>query len=120
MPGMLQKLRLVKRPFRFRPKQCDMCFFPGWSEQKSSLRCRVSMGRGGATFWDKGTEVPSLSWDKGTMGQAKIFSGWYSQNLGWDRTGQPKSAKDCTTKRDREEKNILKQEDNFLKQDRMF
>ena len=34
-----------------------------------------------ATFWDKGTEVPSLSWDKGTTGQA--------QNLatGRDRTG---------------------------------
>ena len=24
-----------------------------------------------ATFWDKGTEVPSLSRDKGTMGQAQ-------------------------------------------------
>ena len=27
------------------------------------------MGRDGASFWDKGTEVPSLSGDKGTMGQ---------------------------------------------------
>ena len=27
--------------------------------------------RDSATFWDKGTEVPSLSQDKGTMGQAK-------------------------------------------------
>ena len=32
-----------------------------------------------ATFWDKGTEVPSLSQDKGTMGQAKIL-----QNPGMD------------------------------------
>ena len=41
------------------------------------------MGRDSATFWDKGTEVPSLSRDKGTMGQA--------QNLatGQDRSGQP-------------------------------
>ena len=28
-------------------------------------------GRDSATFWDKGTEVSSLSRDKGTMGQAK-------------------------------------------------
>ena len=28
-------------------------------------------GRDSATFQDKGTEVPSLSWDKGTTGQAK-------------------------------------------------
>ena len=36
-----------------------------------------------ATFWDKGTEVPSLSQDKETMGQA--------QNLatGQDGPGQP-------------------------------
>ena len=40
-------------------------------------------GRDGATFWDKGTEVPSLSRDKGTTGQA--------QNLatGRDGPGQP-------------------------------
>ena len=40
-------------------------------------------GRDSATFWDKGTEVPSLSRDKGTTGQA--------QNLatGWDGLGQP-------------------------------
>ena len=29
------------------------------------------MGRDSATFRDKGTEVPSLSWDKGTTGQAQ-------------------------------------------------
>ena len=39
------------------------------------------MGRDSATFRDKGTEVPSLSHDKGTKGQA--------QNLatGRDETG---------------------------------
>jgi hypothetical protein len=37
-------------------------------------------GRDSASFWDKGTEVPSLPQDKGTTGQA--------QNLatGWDGT----------------------------------
>ena len=29
------------------------------------------MGRDSAIFWDKGTEVPSLSRDKGTKGQAQ-------------------------------------------------
>ena len=40
------------------------------------------MGRDSAIFWDKGSEVPSLSRDKGTTGQA--------QNLatGWDETEQ--------------------------------
>ena len=30
-----------------------------------------STGRDSPTFWDKGTEVPSLSRDKGTTGQAQ-------------------------------------------------
>ena len=42
------------------------------------------MGRDSATFWDNGTEVPSLSRDKGTMGQAKNLA------KGWDGPGQPK------------------------------
>ena len=55
------------------------------------------MGRDSATFRDKGTEVPSLSRDKGTTGQAKNLAkgrdrlgqpkfgtGWDSQNPGWD------------------------------------
>ena len=43
----------------------------------------IQTGRDSATFRDKGTEVPSLSWDKGTMEQA--------QNLatGRDGPGQP-------------------------------
>ena len=41
-----------------------------------------------ATFWDTGTEVSSLSWDKGTTGQA--------QNLatGRDGPGQPVKIRD--------------------------
>ena len=42
------------------------------------------MGRDSATFWDKGTEVPSLSRDKGTTGQAKNLA------KGQDGPGQPK------------------------------
>ena len=42
------------------------------------------MGRDSATFWDKGTEVPSLSRDKGTTGQAKNLA------KGRDGPGQPK------------------------------
>ena len=38
-----------------------------------------------ATFWDKGTEVPSLSRDKGTTEQAENLA------MGWDGPGQPKS-----------------------------
>ena len=42
-------------------------------------------GRYSAFFWDKGTELPSLSQDKGTMGQAKNLA------KGRDGSGQPKS-----------------------------
>ena len=43
------------------------------------------MGRDSATFRDKGTEVPSLSRDKGITGQAKNLA------KGRDGPGQPKS-----------------------------
>ena len=46
------------------------------------------MGRDSATFWDQGTEVPSLSRDKRTTGKAQnLAKGRYGtacQNLGWD------------------------------------
>ena len=45
------------------------------------------MGRDSATFWDKATEVPSLSRDKGTTGQAKNLA------KGWDGPGKPKFGK---------------------------
>ena len=41
------------------------------------------MGRDSATFPDKGTEVPSLSRDKGSTGQAQNLA------MGWDGPGQP-------------------------------
>ena len=43
-----------------------------------------------------------------------------SQNLGWDRPGQPKSGTGRGTKRDRAEKDVLKQENDVLKQKMMF
>jgi hypothetical protein len=63
-----------------------MCFIIG----KSALGVGFPTGRDSATFWDKGTEVPSLSWDKRTTGQA--------QNLvtGRDGPGQPVKIRDGT------------------------
>ena len=42
------------------------------------------MGQDSATFWDNRTEVPLLSRDKGTTGQAKNLA------KGQDGPGQPK------------------------------
>ena len=60
------------------------------------------------------TEVPSLSRDKGTTGQGKNLA------KGWDVPGQPKSGTGRGTKRDRAEKDVLKQEKDVLKQKRTF
>ena len=72
------------------------------------------MGRDSATFRDKGTKVPSLSWDKGTMGQAKNLA------KGRNGPGQPKSGTGRRTKRDRAEKDVIKRENDVLKQKTMF
>jgi hypothetical protein len=71
-------------------------------------------GRDSATFRDKGTEVPSLSQDKGITRQAKNLA------KGWDGPGQPKSGTGRGTKRDRAEKDVLKQEKDVLKQKMLF
>ena len=63
---------------------------------------------------DNGTEVPLLSRDKGTTGQAQNLS------TGRDRPGQPKSGTGRGTKWDRAEKDVLKQYKDVLKQKRMF
>ena len=55
-------------------------------------------GQDSATYWNKGTEVSSLSRDKGTMGQAK--------NLTKGRDG-------TQDKTGRAEKDILKQKTMF-------
>ena len=71
---------------------------------QSTSRVGFSTGRDSTTFRDNGTEVSSLSRDKGTTGQA--------QNLakGRDGPGQLKSGTGRGTKRDRAEKDVLKQE----------
>jgi hypothetical protein len=68
-------------------------------------------GRDSATSRDNGTEVPSLSRDKGTTGQAKNLA------MGRDGPGQPKSRRGRGTKQDRVEKDVLKQENDILKQE---
>ena len=71
-------------------------------------------GRDSATFRDNGTEVSSLYRDKGTTGQAKNLT------KGRDGPGQPKFGTGRGTKRDRAEKDVLKWENDVLKQKRMF
>ena len=71
-------------------------------------------GRDSETFRDNGTEIPSLSRDKGTTGQAKNLA------KGRDGPGQPKSGTGRGTKRDRAEKDVLKRENDVLKQKMMF
>ena len=95
---------------------------------KSSVCSRVSNGTGQSNFLgqrdsqnffvpgqrDNGTEVPSLSRDKGPTGQP--------QNLttGRDGPGQPKFGTGRGTKRDRAEKDVLKQKNDVLKQKMLF
>ena len=68
-----------------------------------------------ATFWDKGTEVPSLSQDKGTMGQAKnLAKGWDGpeqpkSGMGRIRKGRSKTGKGCS----KTEKDVLKQKKTY-------
>ena len=88
-------------------------------------------GRDSETFRDNGTEIPSLSRDKGTTGQAKNLA------KGRDGSGQPKSgteragtAKNRDGTRDKTgqsrkgryktEKGCSKTGKDVLKQERMF
>ena len=78
-------------------------------------------GRDRATIRNKGTEVPSLSRDKGTTGQAiNLAKGQDSQSSERDGPGQPKSGTGRGTKWDRAEKDVLKQENDVLKQNMLF
>ena len=57
-----------------------------------------------ATFWDIGTDIPSLSQDKGTTGQAKKScqgTGWAGTAKIRDRTGRDRQNPGRGTKRDR-------------------
>ena len=61
---------------------------------------------------------------KGQRDKLKILprdgTGWDSQNPGWDGPGQPKTGTGPGTKRDRAEKDILKQKNDDLKQKMLF
>ena len=82
-----------------------------WMKSYQNLtKLAFPTGRDSETFRDNGTEVPSLSRDKGTTGQAKNLA------KGRDGPGQPKSGTGRGTKRDRAEKDVLKQENDVLKQ----
>ena len=105
------------------------------SETLMSLRTRVSNS---ATFRDSVTGKKILSRDKGTTGQKilhypgtkgqqdnfKILpregTGRDSQNTGRDGPGQSKSVTGRGTKRDRAEKDVLKQKNYVLKQKKIY
>ena len=66
-----------------------------------------STGQDSATFREKGTEVPSLSWDKGTTGQAKNLPGPGQPKIGTGRAGIAKirdGTRDKTGKNGTEQK----------------
>ena len=81
-------------------------------------------GRDSATFRVNGTEVSSLSRDKGTTGQAQNLArgrnGPGQLKSGMGRAGTAKIRDGTRDKTDRAEKDVLKQEMDVLKQERMF
>ena len=60
----------------------DLSYFKHFKIPNYLYRLEFPTGRDSATFRDKGTEVPSLSRDKGTTGQAKNLA------KGRDRTAK--------------------------------
>ena len=70
-----------------------------------------STGQDSATFREKGTEVPSLSWDKGTTGQPKSGTG---------RAGTAKNRDGTRDKTGQGRKGCSKTEKDVLEQKRMF
>ena len=124
-----------------RMEKTILCFLrPLFTRSKWNMSENLGFptGRDSATFRDSGTAKTFLSRDKGTTGQKflhcpgtkgqrdklKILprdgTGRDSQNLGRDGPGQPKSGTGRGTKRDRAEKDVLKQYKDVLKQKRMF
>ena len=89
-----------------------------------SAKLAFPTGRDSETFRDNGTEVPSLSRDKGTTGQAKNLTkpnfgtGWDGtariQDGTRDKTGQSRKGRFKTGK------GCSKPEKDVLKQERMF
>ena len=75
-------------------------------------------------FGTTGQKILCCHRTKGRRDKLKILprdgTGRDSQNLGRDGPGQPKSGTGRGTKRDRAEKDVLKQYKDVLKQKRMF
>jgi hypothetical protein len=75
-------------------------------------------------FGTKGQKFLHCPGTKGQRDKPKILlmdgTGWDSQNLGRDGPGQPKSGTGHGTKRDRAVKDVLKKENDVLKQKMMF
>ena len=75
-------------------------------------------------FGTKGQKFHRCPGTKGQRDKLKILprdgTGRDSQNSGRHGPGQPKSGTGRGTKRDRAEKDVLKQEMDVLKQERMF
>ena len=88
-----------------------------YAESTTGIGLAFPTGWDRETFWDNGTEVPSLSREKGTTGQAKNLA------KGRDGLGQPKfgtgwdsqnPGKGHRTKQDRAKKDVLKQKNVVL------
>ena len=81
-------------------------------------------GRDSETFRDNGTKIPSLSRDKGTAGQAKRAArGRYGSGQPEAVTGRAGTAKKQDGTRDKmgqSRKDVLKQENNVVKQKMLF
>ena len=71
------------------------------AQQKSRFRLAFPTGRDSETFRDNGTEIPSLSRDKGTTGQAKNLAKGRDSQI-WDetqnKTGQSRQRRSKTGK----------------------
>ena len=76
------------------------------------FRLAFPMGRDSETFRDNGTEIPSLSQDKGTTGQAK--------NLAKGRAGTAKNRDGMRDKTGQSRKGRCKTENDVLKQKTTF
>ena len=110
--------------FSYKDKNRLSGYWSGASFIYKWFKLAFATKRDSATFQDKGTEVPSLSRDKGTTGQAKNLAKWQ------DGMGQPKSwtgrdgrakIRDGTRDKTRQSrKGRSKTEKDVLKQKRTF
>ena len=82
---------------------------------KIPFKLAFSTGRDNTNFWDKGTEVSSLSWDKGTTGQAQNLA--KSQEGMRDGTVQDLDSLSLSVLRDKTEQS---RKGGTIKKDHLF